>query len=127
MMSHILHHIYLHSHHNNLMHKCFVYSFHSFHEFLYHFFINNRINISKISTTKSTFFIISYLLFYCFFYFYCFIWAKIHIYNTPLSYVTELFNLFKLSFLLMPIKIHLKVSPFALILLYLLRNKLSLP
>ena len=29
------------------------------------------------------------------------------IYNTPLSYVTELFNLFKPSFLLIPIKIHL--------------------
>ena len=36
-----------------------------------------------------------------------------YIYNTPLSYVTELFNLFKPSFLLIPIKIHLKVAPFA--------------
>ena len=37
----------------------------------------------------------------------------IYIYNTPLSYVAELFNLFKPSFLLIPIKIHLKVAPFA--------------
>ena len=33
-------------------------------------------------------------------------------YNTPLSYVTELFNLFKLN-LLISIKIHLKVASFA--------------
>ena len=60
--------------------------------------------MSKISTAKST----------SFYYFnWCFIWAKIHIYNTPLSYVTELFNLFKPSFLLIPIKIHLKVARFA--------------
>ena len=44
----------------------------------------------------------------------CFIWIKIHIYNAPLSYVTELFNLFKPSFLLTPIKTHLKVAPFVL-------------
>ena len=37
----------------------------------------------------------------------------INIYNTPLSYVTELLNLFKPSFLLIPIKIHLKVALFA--------------
>ena len=63
-----------------------------------------RINISKISTTKSPFFYYSN---------WCFIRTKIHIYNTPLSYVTELFNPFKPSFLLISIKIHLKVSPFA--------------
>ena len=38
----------------------------------------------------------------------------IYIYNTPLSYVTELFNLFKPSFLLIPINKHLKAVPFAL-------------
>ena len=37
----------------------------------------------------------------------------ISIYNIPLSHVTELFNLFKPSLLLIPIKIHLKVFPFA--------------
>ena len=37
----------------------------------------------------------------------------INIYSTPVSYVTELFNLFKPSFLLIPIKIHLKVALFA--------------
>ena len=37
----------------------------------------------------------------------------IYIYNTPLSYVTELCNLFKPSVLLVPIKIPLKVFPFA--------------
>ena len=67
--------------------------------------INYRLNVSKISDTKCAFF--NYFN-------WCFIWAKIHIYNTPLSYVTELFNLFKPSFLLIPIKIHLKVTPFAL-------------
>ena len=34
-------------------------------------------------------------------------------YNTPLPYVTELFNLFKPSFLLKPIETHLKVATFA--------------
>ena len=36
------------------------------------------------------------------------------IYKTPLSSNTELFNLFKPSFLLIPHQIHLKVAPFAL-------------
>ena len=57
-----------------------------------------------MSTTKSTFF---------YYFNWCFIRTKIDIYNTPLSYATELFNLFKPSFLLIPIKIHLKVAPFA--------------
>ena len=43
-----------------------------------------------------------------------FLCIKIHIYNTALPYVTEVFNLFKPSFLLIPIKMHLKVVPFAL-------------
>ena len=68
------------------------------------FLINIRINISKIRTIKNTF---------CYYLKWCFIWIKIHIYNTLLSYVTELFNLFEPSFLLIPIKIHLKVAPFA--------------
>ena len=34
-------------------------------------------------------------------------------YKTPLSSNTELFNLLKPSFLLIPHKIHLKVAPFA--------------
>ena len=68
------------------------------------FFINIGINVSKISTTESTFF---------FYFNWCFIRTKIHIYNTPLSYATELFNLCKPSFLLIPIKIHLKVFPYA--------------
>ena len=67
-------------------------------------FINIRINISKVGTTKSTFF---------YYFNWCFIWTKTQIYNTPLSYVIELFNLFKPSFLLIPIKIHLNVVPFA--------------
>ena len=37
----------------------------------------------------------------------------VYIYNTPLSDVSELFNLFKPSYLLIPIKIPLKVAPFA--------------
>ena len=40
--------------------------------------------------------------------------ATIHIYNTPLSRVTELFNFSNTSFILLPIKIHVKVVPFAL-------------
>ena len=36
------------------------------------------------------------------------------IYKTPLSPTTELFNLLKPSFLLIPQKIHLKVAPFVL-------------
>ena len=77
----------------------------------YSFFVEDvtvtvsRKNVSKISTTKLTFF--NYFN-------WCFIWAKIHIYNTPLSYVTELFNFFNASFLLIPINKHLKVAPFAL-------------
>ena len=73
------------------------------------FFINIRINISKASTSNITFF----------YYFngiafnWCFTRIKINIYNTPLSHVTKLFNLFKPSFLLIPIKIHLNVFPFA--------------
>ena len=51
---------------------------------------------------------------------------NIYIYNTPLSYVTELFNLFKPSFLLIPIKIHLKVTSFALNIAIFLKNKSSL-
>ena len=65
----------------------------------------NEINVYKISTPKNTF---------SNSFNWWFIWIKIHIYNTPLSYVTELFNLFKPSFLLIPIKTHLKVAPFAL-------------
>ena len=42
-----------------------------------------------------------------------FIWIKTHVYNIPLSYVTELFNLFNASLLLIPINKHLKVAPFA--------------
>ena len=93
MMFHILQHIYSHSHHNNLMHKI-----------EHQYFLNVRINVSKIST-KSTFF---------YYFNWCFIRTKIHIYKTPLSYVTELFNLLNASFLLIPIKIRLKVAPFAL-------------
>ena len=68
-------------------------------------FINTRINVSKISTTKSTFF---------YYFNWCFICTKMNIYTIPLSRVTELFNHFNASFLLIPIKIHLKVAPFAL-------------
>ena len=68
--------------------------------------INTRLNVSKLSTTKNNFF---------YYYFsWCFIWTKIYIDNTPLSYVTELFNIFSVWFLLILIKIHLKVAPFAL-------------
>ena len=59
----------------------------------------------KISTSKCTFF---------YYFNWCFIWAKIYIYTTPLSYVTEFFNLFKPSFLLTPINKHIKVVSFAL-------------
>ena len=108
MMFHILHHIYLHLHHNNLMHKILHQYFLNEQILSMNFctiFINIRINVSKISTTK-----------YIFFYYFnwCFIWTKLHIYNTLLSRVTELINHFNASFLLIPIKIHLKVSPFAL-------------
>ena len=68
------------------------------------FFTNIRINVSILNTTKSIFF---------YYFDWCFIRTKIYIYNTPLWYVTELLNLFKPSFLLIPIKIHLKVDPFA--------------
>ena len=67
--------------------------------------IKTRINVSKISTTKRT--LSNYFN-------WCFIWAKIHIYNIPLSYVPELFSLFNTSFLLIPINKHLKVASFAL-------------
>ena len=44
----------------------------------------------------------------------CFIWAECHVYNTSLSYVTELFNLFNALFLLNPITKHLKATLLAL-------------
>ena len=65
-------------------------------------FFNIRLNVSKISITKSTFF---------YYFNWSFVRTKLHIYSTPLSRATELFNA---SFLLIPIKIHLKVAPFAL-------------
>ena len=108
MVFHILRHIYLHSHLNSLMHKLLHQYFlneqilsMSFVPFL----INTRINVSEISTTKLTFF---------YYFNWCFIWDKTHICNTPLSYVTELFNFSNVSFLLIPINKHLKVVPFAL-------------
>ena len=67
--------------------------------------IDAKINASGIRTSKCTF---------SFYFNWCFFWTKIHIYNTPLSYATELFNLFKPSFLLKTFKIHLKVTPFVL-------------
>ena len=67
--------------------------------------MNTTINVSKISASKCTFF---------YYFNWCFIWAKIHIYNTPLSYVTELFNFFNASFLLILINKHLKIVSFAL-------------
>ena len=78
------------------------------------FFINmhSRINsyvsdasLMHKSITKSTFF---------YYFNWCFIWAAIHIYNTLLSYVTELINFFNALFLLIPINEHIKVAPFAL-------------
>ena len=50
-----------------------------------------------------------------------------YIYNTSLSYVTELFSLFtntNLVFLLIPLKIHLKVFPFAFNIAISIKNKL---
>ena len=66
---------------------------------------NTRINIFKISATNSAF---------LYYFNWCFIRTKTHIYNIPLSYVTELFNRFNDSFLLISIKIHLKGAPLAL-------------
>ena len=66
--------------------------------------MNTRINVSKISTSKRTLFITSI----------GFLFGLTSIYKTSLSSNTELFNLLKPSFLLIPHKMHLKVAPFAL-------------
>ena len=66
--------------------------------------LNIWLFIKKWCTSKRTFFIILI----------GFLFGLKSIYKTPFSFSTELFNLFKPSFLLIPNKIHLKVAPFAL-------------
>ena len=120
MMFHILHHVYSHLHHNNLMHKILHQCFLTEQVLTMNFvplLINIRINVSKKSTSKRIFF---------YYFNWCFIWAKIHLYNTPLSYVTEFFNLFNALFLPIPINKYLIVVPFALNIAIFFKNKPSL-